>query len=668
MKPSRHSRARGHAAAAERRAARPGSDAEPPAGVAEPHAQPRAELTWLYAAGLLLAVLFAYQPAWHGGLLWDDSGHVTRADLRNWHGLFRIWFEPGATQQYYPLLHSAFWLEHRLWGDDTLGYHLVNILLHGTSAVLVGIILRRLAVPGAWLAAAIFALHPVQVESVAWITEQKNTLAGVLYLAAMLTYLRYDRERRVAVYLGALALFVLGLLSKSVTATLPAALLVIFWWQRGRLSWRRDVLPLLPMFVLAAAAGCFTAWVERNFIGATGAAFELTLVERGLIAGRATWFYLAKLAWPADLIFIYPRWSINSAVWWQYLFPLAAMLLVAGAWALRRRARGPLAALLFFGGTLFPALGFVSVFPFLYSFVADHFQYLASLGIITLASAACASLLARRQPWGRASGIALCLGLLALLMGLTRRQSRGYGDIETLYLTTLERNPACWMAHNNLGNALVARGGIDDAITHFRRALELKPDYAEAHNNLGNIAADRGHLDEAIACYRQSLAIDPDYVNAHNNLGNALARRGDIDEAIVHFRKALQGRKDFAGAYVNLGNALASRQQFDEAIANYQKAVDISPDYAEAHNFLGLALVGSGRLAAAIIHYRAALDIQPVWAEAHSNLGNALAWRGQFDEAIAHYRRALEINPDYPEARRNLDLVLAERERPHPKP
>ena len=269
---------------------------------------------------------------------------------------------------------------------------------------------------------------------------------------------------------------------------------------------------------------------------------------------------------------------------------------------------------------------------------------------------------------GRASGTALCLGLLALLMGLTWRQSRSYADIESLYLTTIERNPECWMAHNNLGNALFARGDFDDAIYHYRRALEIKPDYAEPHSNLGNIAADRGHLDEAIDCYRQSLAIAPDYAEAHNNLGNALARRGNLDEAIIHFRKALQGRKDFVGAYYNLGNALASRQQFDEAIRNYQKAVDLSPDDAEAHNNLGLALVGSGQLAAAITHYRTALDIQPVWAQAHNNLANALAWRGQFDEAIAHYRRALEISPDNPEARRNLDLVLAERERIRSKP
>ena len=344
---------------------------------------------WLLAVALTSAVCLAYQPVWHGGLLWDDyPGHVTAPDLRSWDGLSRIWFEGGATQQYYPLLHSAFWLQHKLWGDATLGYHLVNILLHATAALLVALVLRRLHVPGAYLAAAIFALHPVHVESVAWITEQKNTLSGVFYLAAMLVYLRFDQTRKKSIYGCALGLFLLALLSKTVSATLPGALLVILWWQRGRLSWRKDVLPLLPFFVLGVLGGLLTAWVERTVIRAEGAAFEFTIVERFLIAGRAICFYLGKLFWPVNLTFIYPRWQVSQAIAWQYLFPAGALLLAAALWPVRRRWRAPLAALLFFIGTLFPALGFLNVFPFRYSLVADHFQYLASLGVITLVAAA----------------------------------------------------------------------------------------------------------------------------------------------------------------------------------------------------------------------------------------------------------------------------------------
>ena len=342
----------------------------------------RADKTLLTAVLIVCCTFLAYLPALSGGLLWDDAAHVTRPELRSLHGLWRIWSDLGATQQYYPLLHSAFWVEYKLWGDATLGYHLLNLLLHAAAAILVMLIMRRLGLPGAWLAALIFALHPVCVESVAWIAEQKNTLSTVFYLSAALLYLHFDQTRRRSQYFLALALFVMALLSKTVTDTLPAALLVVFWWRRGRIGWKRDVLPLLPWFALGAAAGIFTAWVERTLVGAEGPDFALTLVERFLVAGRAIWFYVGKLVWPANLMFFYPRWRVDSTEWWQYLFPLAALAALAGLCLLARKRRGPLAGALIFAGTLFPALGFFNVYPFVYSYVADHFQYVASLGII----------------------------------------------------------------------------------------------------------------------------------------------------------------------------------------------------------------------------------------------------------------------------------------------
>jgi tetratricopeptide (TPR) repeat protein len=617
---------------------------------------------------LVVAVLLVYQPAWRGGLIWDDDAHVTSPELRSWHGLYRIWFDLGATQQYYPLLHSTFWLEHKLWGDATLGYHLVNILLHAAVAVMVALALRRLAVPGAYLAASIFALHPVQVESVAWITELKNTLSGAFYLGALLLYLRFDQARKMQFYWGALGLFVLGLLSKSVTATLPAALLVIFWWQRGRLSWRRDVLPLLPLFAFGMAAGVFTAWVERRQIGAEGAAFELTLVERCLIAGRVIWFYLGKLLWPADLIFIYPRWHVGQTAWWQYVFPAAAILLLGAAWALRRRWRGPLAGLLFFVGTLFPVLGFCNVYPFIYSFVADHFQYLASLGVITLGAAGIALLLDRVPVGSRQAGRVLCLMLLAALATLTWRQSGVYADIETLYQTTIDKNPDCWMAHYNLAVVLARRGELDAAITHYQRALQIKPDFAEAHEahcNLGVALARRGQVDLAIAHYRRSLELKPDYAEAHCNLGNALARQGQIDSAIAHYRTALESKAGFAEAHCNLANALVSRGKIDLAIEHYRQALEIKPEYAEAHNNLASALARNGQVDSAIEHYQKALKIRPNFAEAHGNLANALARRGELDLAIAHYQRALQLRPDYAVARQQLAVALRARSAEH---
>ena len=613
------------------------------------------------AAALVVAVFLVYQPAWQGGFLWDDQWHVTRPELRSWQGLSRMWFEPGATQQYYPLLYSAFWVEYRLWGEATLGYHWVSIALHAVAALLVALVLRRLAVPGAYLAAAIFALHPVHVESVAWITEQKNTLSAVLYLAAALSYLRFDRTRKTLSYGWALGLFLLSVLSKTVTVTLPAALLVIFWWQRGRLSWKKDVLPLAPFFLVGAAVGILVAWVEIRLVGAEGTPFELTLLERGLLAGRAIWFYLGKLVWPADLLFVYPRWHVSQAVWWQYLFPAAALLVLVLLWRLRRRWRGLLAGWLFFVGTLFPLLGFCNVYLFIYTYVADHFQYLASLGIITLLSAGAALLLERCGLWHRPGGYLLCLGLLAGLGSLTFQQSRMYSDIETLYRATLAGNPDCWMAHNNLGDALAGQGRTDEAIVEYRRSLELKPGFAGAHCNLGSALASRGQVDEAIAHYRKALKIEPNAFATHNNLGMALAARGQIDDAIVQFREALEIEPNSAIIHNNLATALGQSGRFDEAIIHFRRALEIQPDYAEAHNNLGMALGNHGQADEAAVQYQKALKIKPDYAEARNNLANVLLGGGRFDEAIAHYRKALAVRPGYPAARRNLNVTLFQR-------
>ena len=509
-------------------------------------------------AGLLFLILiaFAYYPALHGGMLWDDEAHVTKPELRSVAGLCRIWFEVGATQQYYPLLHSAFWLEHKLWGDNTFGYHLINVLQHAAAAWLVYLVLARLKVPGALFAAAIFAVHPIEVESVAWISEQKNTLSAIFYLGAMRVYLEFDASRRRPYYSFALLLFVLGLLTKTVTATLPAALLVIFWWQRGTLSWRRDVQPLLPMFLLGAAAGLFTAWVERNLIGAAGEAFSLTFIERALIAGRAIWFYLGNLFWPANLVFIYPRWSPNPAVWWQWLFSLAALAVTGLLWAGRGRWRAPLAGWLFFVGTLFPVLGFLNVFPFIYSFVADHFQYLAGLGMIVLVASALVNAVHRLPANERWAGQLACAVLVLLLAVLTSKQNAMYGNVVTLYRTTIQRNPECWLAYNNLGAYLAAHDHEDEVEPLFREALRLRPDYAEALLNLGSHLEKTGRGDAAIELYKRALALRPDMSSAEINWGDVLVNLKRPQEALAHFEAASRINPTIAMPHFNLANTL----------------------------------------------------------------------------------------------------------------
>lgn len=622
----------------------------------------------LLVGGLIFAAtILAYWPVLHGEPLWDDDGHVTRQSLRSLAGLSRIWTDVGATQQYYPVLHTAFWLEHRLWGDSVLGYHLANILLHAGSACLVLAIMRRLALRGAWLGALIFALHPVGVESVAWISEQKNTLSGILYLGSAYLYLDFDRDRRWSRYAAALGLFVLALLAKTVVATLPAALLVVFWWQRGRLSLARDCLPLVPWFGLGLSGGLVSTWVERYFIGAQGADFALTWTQHFLLAGRVVCFYFGKLVWPARLIFIYPRWNLDPADWRQYLFPLGAVAILAGLIVLARVRRGPLAGFLVFAGTLVPVMGFVSVYPFLFSYVADHFQYLASLGVIVPAAAGFAAVAVRLPPAGRQAATLFGVALVVALGVLTWRQSSMYRDSTTLFRQTLARNPECWLAHSILANILALDPSKrPEALTHYEAVLRLKPDLAYAHNSRGKVLASLpGRLPEAIDEFQEALKIDPELAEAHSNLGAAFARiQGRSAESIAHYQAALRLRPDVPDTHFDLANALEKLpERRPEAIAQYEMALRIQPDLAQVHNNLGRVLAGErGRLPEAIGQFDAALKIDPKLAEAHSNLGAALARSpGRLEEAIAHYQAALRLRPDLADTHFDLANALAER-------
>ena len=599
------------------------------------------------------AAFAAYVPALAGALLWDDSSHVTAPALRPVHGLWRIWFDLGATQQYYPLLHSAFWLEHRLWGDATLGYHLVNVALHALAACLVVLMMRRLALPGAWLAGLLFAVHPLCVEAVAWISEQKSTLSGVFYLAAALTYLRFDEDRRRGRYWTAFILFLCALASKTVTATLPAALLVLLWWRRGRLEWRRDVLPLVPWLAVGAVAGLFTAWVERTYIGANGGEFALSAVQRVLLVGRALWFYAGKAIWRAKLTFFYPRWQLDPGSWTQWAFPAGALAAGMVLWRLAQVRRGPAAAYLTFVGTLFPALGFVNVFPFRYSWVADHFAYLALPAVVIPAAAVLA-----RRPLSTAAGVILAIVLAAL----TWRQSGDYRDAGTLYRATLRRNPDAWLAQNNLGNLVLESGGSrEEAIAHFQAALRVNPQFWEAHLSLGNaLAGVPGRLNNAIREFEAAARLAPEADRPHTNLGNALLEAGRTQEAIAQLQIALRLEPASAEAHNDMGNALARTGRIGDAGEEYRAALRIDPDFAEAHNNLGRVLAQSGRLPEAIAEFQTAIRIRPANAGAHSNLGIALAQSGRLQEAIAEYRTALRTQPDSAPAHNNLGFALAQ--------
>jgi len=531
-----------------------------------------------------VVTMLAYQPAWHGGLLWDDDANIASPELRSLDGLRRIWFEPRATQQYYPLLYSSYWLQQRFWGDSPTGYHLVNLLLHIGCVVLVLKILRLLRIPGAELATIVFALHPVNVETVAWITERKNTLSGVFGLAATLWYLKFDEGRSRRSYALALGLFLLGLLSKTAIVTLPLALLVIFWWKRDAISWRRDVVPLIPFFFLSAAAGLMTSWVEYGNIGYKASTLAFSPVDRCLIAGRAFWFQLGKVLWPSNLMFVYPRWEINAAVGWQYLFPLAVLGLLGILWSLRRWSRAPLAGVLVYIFLLLPSLGFLNIYFFFYSFVSDHWQYLACLGIITPCASGIVLLAGQLKSWQVWLERGTTLLLAGILCLLTWQQSRMYTNVETLYRTTIARNPACWMAYNNLGNILYQANRIPEAMDLFKQALRIKP--AAAHYSLGNALVLKGRTSEAIDQYKQALRINPDFAEVHNNLGNALFLTGRTSEAIDQYKQALRTNPNYADAHNNLGAVLGQMGRISEAIEQVKAALRIQPNFIRAQDNL----------------------------------------------------------------------------------
>ena len=609
---------------------------------------------------IFILTLLVYTPCLGGAVLWNDPDYLTTPELSSLHGLGRIWFEVGATQQYYPLLHTAFWVEHRLWGDSMLGYHLINVVLHAGVASLLGLVLRRLAVPGAFFAALIFAVHPVFVESVAWITEQKNTLSGVFFLASALTYLHFDRQRTPGLYAGALLLFACAVLSKTVTAPLPAALLVVLWWQRGRLELKRDVLPLLPWFAVGAGGGLFSAWVERTYIGAFGAPFALSLGQRILIAGRVVWFYLGKLLWPANLIFIYPRWEVSTAVWWQYLFPLGLLGLLAVLWHWRRLSRAPLAAMLLFTGLLFPIMGFFNVYAFVYSFVADHFQYLAAMPVIGLVAAtwrpelkAAGRRFRTRQDAAATFKAGLAVVVIGALGVLSWRQSRMYTDQETFYRTIIGRNPMSWMAYNNLGDLLYASGRTEEAVVRYEDALRLNPN-AQAHYNLGVALAAEGRLAEAVAQYGEALRLKPDDPNFYYNRGVAQGRLGHLAEAVADYEAALRLEPDFPEAHNSLGFTLTYLGRLPEAIGQCVDALRLNPDFRDARFNLGFALAAAGRFPEAIGQYEKALQLDPTFPEAHNFLGVALAAVGRGPEAVEQFQEALRLRPDYAEAARHL--------------
>jgi tetratricopeptide (TPR) repeat protein len=739
----------------------------------------------LWAGVLVILTLAAYGPALRGEFLWDDNRYVqpvlwVQDGMRNvWTGHLQrlVGSEEQRTSvrvytpQYYPLTYTSYWLEYQLFGPaqgmptSTTIFHVTNVLLHAGSAVLIWLILRRLGVPGAWVAAGVFALHPVNVESVAWITERKNVLSGVCLFGAILAYLRFaginqatgpsdaheaDDAGRWDLYAAAVLLFAAGLLAKSVIAVLPGVLLVLLWW-KGRvrvwhvalvistllfgvgpgvllvlLWWNgwmtlpyaamlipplclgvfcakrlvllwptcrlsaRHVALMVPMLILGAAMAYITVRSETEVVNAQGAEWNMTAAQRLMVAGLAPWFYAAKLLLPLKLTFIYPKWQLDSAhviLWAGPLAVVAALALLA--FLSRWIGRGPLAAALIFGGALLPALGFFDVFPFRYSYVADHFQYHATPALIALVVALAAAIVGRLVPAPRTESATLAeagtaaqpspmpyilTGLLLLVLGVATWVRAGVFDNNlNLWEDTIAKNPDAWMAHNNLafdlhrlGREQRNLGLLDNANKSFERAaaaaseaVRLKPDHVKALNNWGNALRALGRNDEAMDKYDRAIQLDPTYPDPHYEKGAALASQGKHSQAVESYRRFLeladqtpgvQTRQAMASAHEALADSLVADGQTEPALEEYLKAIELNPRFTDAMKDAAALFARSGRYQQAYAMFARVTEVDPQDVHAWSAAALLLGEAGRLEDATAAIQQALTINPEDPRA------------------
>jgi hypothetical protein len=501
---------------------------------------------------IIVACFVAYSPAIRAGFIWDDDAYVTQNPLLTApDGLYRIWFSTDAPSQYFPLTYTTFWLEHKFWDFNPMGFHVVNIMVHIANALLLWLILRRLLIPGAWFAAAVFALHPVNVESVAWITERKNLLMLLFSLLSVLCWIKFvfDNGRRAyLLYIGSLIFCALALLSKATACMLPAALLLILWLKRSPITAKR-LLQIVPYIIMSVGIGLLIMWWEKNNQGTGFVEMRLNTAAKILIAGRAIWFYLWKLFVPVNLTFSYPRWNIAPGDIWQYAWPVASVVMIVIARLFRKRlGRGLVTSILFFLAMLFPMLGFFSLYTFVYSFVADHYQYAACIGPIALVAAGGAVIYGGSGKNARYI-ILSAAGVLLLALGvLTYRQCRIYKNPEALWQDTLKKNPDSWLAHSQTAGIFFKQGKINEAKSHLEQAIELAGylkeihprAYADFYVNLSLIAQTQGKLDEAAGDYDKSLEVFEYSALVHYRLAEILVKQGKNEEALTHYRRALE--------------------------------------------------------------------------------------------------------------------------------
>jgi protein O-mannosyl-transferase len=575
-----------------------------------------------------------------GGLRWA----LTYGEIGHWHPL--TWFSHMVDCQFY--------------GLNAGGHHLTNVLLHTATVILLFLVLRQMT-GFLWrsaFVAAVFAIHPLRAESVAWIAERKDVLSGLFFVLTIAAYVRYVRRPPSLIRYGVVvALFALGLLSKNMLVTTPFVLLLLDYWPLNRLSdtrtFYRRVAEKIPLLVLSVLSCVVTALVPEKMAAGDRLSFALRMEN----AVTSYVIYLWQMIHPVGLACLYPNPATHLPLW-QTLGSLGLLLAISvTAYALRKTYPDLAVGWLWYLGMMIPVIGIVQISYYAH---ADRYTYLPQIGLYValtwLVADWCADWRHRQLLLGACSAV-----ILAALIICARAQTSYWRDSESLWTHTLACTTDNLIAHNNLGEALVEKGSLDDAIAQFRIALQIKPDYATAHYNFGNALVQKRDMNGAILEYQSALQSKPDYVEAHNNLANVFIQTGKVGEAISQFRDALKIEPDRAAAHYNLANALFQSGNVDEAISQFQKTLQIEPGHAGARNNLGLALLQKGNVNEAISKFQKALDIGPKRAEAHYNLGYALLEKGSVDESISEFQKALRIKPDYAEAHYSLATALIQK-------
>jgi tetratricopeptide (TPR) repeat protein len=620
----------------------------------------------IHIVSIILLTSIFYYPALTNDFTWDDDDYIlNNFSIQRAEGLKDIWFGH-KTPQYYPVVFTSFWIEYHLWGARPLGYHIVNLLFHILNALLIYALLSKLYRPIALPAALIFALHPVHVETVAWITERKNIYAALFYLLAVFNYIRFHESNRKRDYVSSFLCFALALLSKSITVTFVMVPLLIRWWQHQRIK-PMDVIRLIPFGLIGILAGLNTIYYETVWVGAKGNTWSLPLLGHFVLPGKILVFYIYKLIFPLRIMFIYPRWDIDPSNVWQWLPVCSIVALLALFYIYKDKiGRGAFAAFFFYIVSLFPVLGFFNVYSMMYSYVSDHHQYIASIGmIIFLCGTGELALKHAVLPQGRLNAkhhqviLWSPLVLILLIFGLKIfSYSHAFESRETLFADIIQKNPKAWMARNNLGLVYISKGEISKALDQYRETLKIKPDDCVALTNMGSIYREQGLWEKAKTAYETCLQSDPAYATAYNNLGLVYVHSGDLRHAEEFFEKAVSLDPMAHAAHLNLGRLFFQQKAYDKSLMHFKKAIEIHPFYIDAYLQMGLLYAQMGETKNAEIALQKVLQIDPQQIHAHNNLGILYRRENRLEAAADQFRKALQLDPEFIQARYNLGETL----------